>query len=197
MTPRRAAMRLKDDTVKEETLNTVYLLTQYNDLATEIENATDDPEYRIEMINHLENWLQECKIFSGTRKLVWEVFVDRGRTSEECLRYEHVDVWQFGLDNGWDFEDETLVDEWLQLVDKEKPDEILFAPPCYPWCSWHRVYAALRPGYKEKIQETRDKHKSTILRLVKEGYEKTTCSRKTRPCGAACRSSFVHRRRSG
>ena len=69
-----------------------------------------------------------------SKKSVWEVFVDKGQTSKGRHRYDHVDVWQFGLENGWDFEDDKIVDEWLDLIDKEKPDEILFAPPCYPWC---------------------------------------------------------------
>ena len=30
--------------------------------------------------------------------------------------------------------DKGLIQEFLDLVDVEKPDEIMFAPPCAVWC---------------------------------------------------------------
>ena len=86
---------------KEETLNVHYLLTKFQEMADELgeeekvehlDGSNMDNTVETEVIHSLETWPQDCKEFSGTKKLVWEVFVDKGQTSKECLRYDHVEV---------------------------------------------------------------------------------------------------------
>jgi hypothetical protein len=98
------------------------------------------------------------------------VFVDQGGASKELLRYPHAEVTVFSIQNGWDFSKMKIIEEFLDLLDAEKPDEVFFAPPCHLWCPWQRAHAKFTPGYAEKLEKLRLTERKTSLTMVKTGY---------------------------
>jgi hypothetical protein len=91
-------------------------------------------ENKIDFImQSLEQWTDDvhATVKEGQKKKVWEVFIDQGGTSKELLRYFHVEVIVFSIQNGSDFSKPKLIQQFLDLLDAEEPDEVFFAPPCH------------------------------------------------------------------
>ena len=72
-------------------------------------------------------------------RIIFEVFVDEGNLGKKCSEFEDVQVFQFSIQNGWDFRKRHLRREFMDWVRRMRPEEIFMAPPCGPWCRWQSV----------------------------------------------------------
>ena len=68
-------------------------------------------------------WLKAASKPLCRRRRCWEVYVGRGRVSEQLRRFG-VEVEQFGLQNGWDLTDPDHQAYFLQKMDEDEPDDI-------------------------------------------------------------------------
>ncbi|CAK0883894.1 unnamed protein product [Prorocentrum cordatum] len=109
----------------------------------------------------------------GPRKrVVWEVFVDKGALSEELLEFPQVKVVQFRQADGWDFSKPSVIRYFLNKIDEEKPDDIFFAPPCRIWCSWQYVNEKLSEERAKEINLTRQREERAFLKMVRGSFAK-------------------------
>ena len=104
-------------------------------------------------------------------KIIFEIFVDEGRVSNECCKYANVQVFQFSIQNGWDFRRAATRKEMLRWIRWMKPDDVLLAPPCGPWCQWQKVNVAWIPGYKEKLEAVRKESRRCFLELSRDVWK--------------------------
>ena len=103
-------------------------------------------------------------------KVIWEVFVGAGRTTEYLKRFPHVKTEIFSLQTGWDFEDASHRRQFLARVRKEKPDEIMMSPMCRLWSPLQELSIASVDGYKEKLVRERKVNHDTVLTMCSVAY---------------------------
>ena len=111
-------------------------------------------------------------------RIIFEIFVDEGRVSNECCKYAHVQVFQFSIQNGWDFRRTATRNEMMRWVRWLKPDDVLLAPPCGPWCQWQKVNMAWIPGYKEKLEKVRKESRKCFLEMTRDIWKEQVKGRR-------------------
>ena len=100
-----------------------------------------------------------------TKRVIWEIFVGEGRTTEALQEYPHVEVEIFSLQTGWNFEMATHRRQLLRRVREEAPDEVLMAPMCRLWSPLQELNAAQSDDYKLQLIQDRKENHDTILMM--------------------------------
>lgn len=103
-------------------------------------------------------------------RIIWEVYTGESRTAQiaESLGAE---TMSFGIRTGWNFDLQGHQLEFLNLVDREMPDEVYLSPTCSPWSRMQNI-SATTPQRQEKLRDLRDWHHRVHLRFVKRVYMK-------------------------
>lgn len=104
------------------------------------------------------------------RKLIWEVYVGRGRVSEEAARLGAITV-RFGLQEGWDFSKSSHRKALLRKIDSDDPDEIFFAPRCTLWSPMQNINIKNENDAAE-LEQLREVDHETHLMMIKKAYWK-------------------------
>ena len=103
-------------------------------------------------------------------RLIFEVFVDEGNLGLKCAEYDDVQVFQFSIQNGWDFRKRRLRQEFMDWVRRMRPDEIFMAPPCGPWCRWQSVNKAMVKGFSQRLERMRKASRANFLAFCRQVY---------------------------
>ena len=88
---------------------------------------------------------RKCGRGRGSKNLVWEVYVDEARLTQELLKDPDVIVETYSIQNGWDFSKRPIRQEWLRKIDEDDPDEIFMAPGCHPYPNINKLTVAAHP----------------------------------------------------
>ena len=104
------------------------------------------------------------------RRKCWEVFVGKGLLSQE-LRKLGAETTSFGLENGWDLTDPHMQREFLDLIDKEQPDEIWLSPMCGPWSRLQTLNCST-PEARARLREKQQFSHDVVLSFVKRVFNK-------------------------
>jgi len=81
-------------------------------------------------------------------RVVWEVYVGRGRVSEEISKKKNCRSERFGPHEGWDFSRPEDRKHFLRRLAAEEPDEILISPECCLWSPMQELTANRSEGAK-------------------------------------------------
>ena len=104
-------------------------------------------------------------------RVIWEVFVGRGRTAEYLSKMKGVKVKVFSLQTGWDFTRGEDRVRFLRRLKEEEPDEVMMAPMCRLWSQLQELSCAAYPERKEKLETDRKENHDTILMMCAVAYE--------------------------
>ena len=122
----------------------------------------------------LEQAFKRARHMVRDHRVIWEVFIGQGRTSEEILR-RGGRVRTFSLENGWNFAEEDVRVQFLLLQEQAQPDEVLLAPPCSPWSPIQLLSGRTPTGW-DLLTRKREWHLENYLWFVTEVYERQRCS---------------------
>ena len=151
----------------------------------------DDVDYLI--TDYSKALLDECKLVSGRllnqmraswdahvahmrdtlryRKVVWELFVDRGDLGLKILGDESVQVLQFSIQNGWDFRKRAIRREIIDKCLHDEPDEIFMSPVCSLWSTLQELNVAQHgQAYVDKLRSVQEMHHECFLKLCRHLY---------------------------
>ena len=96
------------------------------------------------------------------RAKIWEVFVDEGSFSKQCVVLDpKAEVQIFSLNNGWDFSKRIARQEFEELREQVSPDHVFFAPPCRAWSAMQR---------HERILKERDSQEKTFFKMINRTF---------------------------
>ena len=101
--------------------------------------------------------------------MVWEVFVDGGGLGHELLNYDNVEVCVFSKEDGWDFDQIHIIEEFVEKMRSERRDHVWFAPPCKKWIQMQELNIA--QGQEERLMADRRRLEATHLRVTREAYD--------------------------
>ena len=121
-----------------------------------------------EMNAYVTNELRKAR--ESRPRVIWEVYTGESRTAQiaESLGAETL---SFGIRTGWNFDQRTTQLEFLQLIDKEMPDEIYLSPTCSPWSRMQNISATTEER-QAALGAHRDWHHRVHLRFVRRVYMK-------------------------
>ena len=109
----------------------------------------------------------------GPRKrLVWGVFIDQARLSQEQPACPRVEVAQFRQEGGWDFSKPRVIRTFLEKMDVDKPGDVFFAPPRTNWRARQRVNAKIPEAHNKEIGGARRREEATFLKMAKQSFDK-------------------------
>ena len=126
--------------------------------------AVENVHYAVqeEMVKH-----KRCR---KKPRIIFELFVDEGGLGNKCSEYDDVQVFQFSIQNGWDFRRRRLRQEFMEWVRRMRPEEIFMAPPCGPWCRWQSVNKAMVKGFAMRLERMRRESRSCFLAFCRQVY---------------------------
>ena len=102
------------------------------------------------------------------KRVIWEVFVGKGRTAHYLKKNPNVEVEVFSLQTGWDFHQASHRKKFLNRLHNEKPDE---TPMCRLWSSLQNLATAAHPEREETLRLARKENHDTILVMCATAYE--------------------------
>ena len=112
------------------------------------------------------------------RRVIWEIFVGAGRTTEALQHYKNVEVEIFSLQTGWDFEKASHRSQLMKRLRAEKPDELMLAPMCRLWSPLQELNVAQSDEYRLKLIQDRKENHDTILMMCSAVFrEQQRCGR--------------------
>lgn len=158
-----------------EDIETTYVMTIYSEEADKGQEVA--PRKRldeiIESVWSVHESAKKCIAdhkWNKKRKLIFEIFIDEGKLGKKCAEYPDVDVMQFSIQTGWDFRKTKTRRTMVDWVKEMKPDEVMIAPPCGPWCRWQHINEAWIEGYSEKLARMREESRRSFLQMTKDIY---------------------------
>ena len=114
------------------------------------------------MINMAKNKAKEFNAMMAEAKgpkpkerVVWEVYVGRGRVSEEISKKKNCRSERFGPHEGWDFSRPADRRHFLRRLVEEEPDEVLLSPECRLWSPMQELAASRSQGAKQYLVDAR------------------------------------------
>ena len=99
-------------------------------------------------------------------RVVWEIYVGRGRVSEEISKKKHCRSERFGPHEGWDFSRTEDRKHFLRRLKAEEPDEVLLSPACRLWSPMQEVSANRSPGARQYLIDARKEDHDIHLMFV-------------------------------
>eukprot|EP00438_Fugacium_kawagutii_P019118 Skav204381 [mRNA] locus=scaffold4897:193896:199406:+ [translate_table: standard] len=103
-------------------------------------------------------------------KLIWEIYVGRGRVSEEAAKLG-ARIERFGFQEGWDFSKSSHRKALLRKLDDDEPDEVFLAPKCTLWSPMQNINIKNEQDAME-LENMREVDHGTHLTFVKKIYWK-------------------------
>ena len=103
-------------------------------------------------------------------RVIWEVYTGESRMAKvaESLGAE---TYSFGIRTGWNFDLLSVQRDFLELMDKDLPEEIFLAPTCSPWSRMQNI-SATTPERQTSLLELREWHHRVHLRFVRRVFMK-------------------------
>eukprot|EP00435_Cladocopium_sp_Y103_P049717 s105_g15.t1 len=110
------------------------------------------------------------RVLSPLRK-VWEVYVCRGRVSEELRKRGDCEAEVFLYQTGWDFDRPKDRAAFLKRLKTEEPHEILITPACRLWSSLQELTASRSDEARRELMRKRQQDHDTHLTFTAIVYE--------------------------
>lgn len=99
--------------------------------------------------------MAEAKGLKPKERVVWEVYVGRGRVSEMISKKKNCRSERFGPQEGWDFSRPADRRSFLRRLAEEEPDEVLLSPECRLWSPMQELAASRSQGAKQYLVDAR------------------------------------------
>ena len=110
--------------------------------------------------------IAEAKNPKPRERVVWEVYVGRGRVSEEVAKKKNCQSERFGFHEGWDFSRTEDRKHFVRRLVAEEPDEVLLSPECRLWSAMQEITANRSPGAKQYLIDARKENHDVHLTFV-------------------------------
>ena len=123
-------------------------------------------------LNEMQAYVtKELRASKETRpRLIWEVYTGESRAAQvaESLGAQ---TMSFGIRTGWNCDQRSDQLTFLELLEKEMPDEVYLSPTCSPWSRMQNI-SATTPERQSRLSDLREWHHRTHLRFVRRIYMK-------------------------